>query len=152
MFLPSAFFVILLVLLLARLPRGAFVVIASVLIVLGSIRTVTYAARWNDRLTLYETSLREQPHSIRLHMLLAHELMERGRLDEAAAVAARGREEMPDYPDIWIQSAVIAMQDGKLDDADAFLNKSLDIKPTFKALGWQEKLSKLRSATTAPNR
>src|SRR5204862_1560318 len=112
-----------------------------ILLLLGSIRTFTYARQWNDRLTFYQTSLAEQPRSIRLYMLLASELMSQNRLKEASEVMDRARNEMPNYNEVWIQSGVIALARGRLDEADAFLDHALQLKPNFKAAGWKEKVS-----------
>jgi predicted Zn-dependent protease len=92
----------------------------------------------------------EQPNSIRLYMLTASELMSQKRLDEAADVAKRGRELMPDYHEIWIQSGVIALEAGKLDDADMFLDRALNLKPGFKAGAWKDKVAQRRRELPTP--
>src|SRR5581483_9668598 len=80
LYLPSAFFLVLVGLGAARLPRGATVAAMALLLSMASLRTMTYARGWNDRLAFYEASLRDQPQSIQLYILAANEAVERGRL------------------------------------------------------------------------
>jgi protein O-mannosyl-transferase len=129
MYIPSIFFILLVSWWLMRLPRRAVVVIASIVLLLASVRTVSYAARWTDRLALYEYSLEQQPRSIRIHMLVISELQSRGRLEEAEQSAARAREVEPQYWSIWVQSALIAMELGKFDEAEAFLTRAMELSP-----------------------
>src|SRR5205823_3758608 len=103
-YIPSMFFVMIIAALLARLRRGLMITFASIFLVLASVRTVTYAAQWNDRLTLYETSLARQPNSIRLHLLFAEELRNRQDFDQAERVLAEAREMLPDYYRLWLDS------------------------------------------------
>jgi tetratricopeptide (TPR) repeat protein len=147
MYLPSAFFVLYAATLLSRLPRGAMVAIATIAIVAGSVQTVTYARRWNDRLSFYEWAAREQPDAIRLHMLLMGELKAQRRLDEAAAEADRARELLPNYDEIWIHSADIAMERGRFDEAESFLDRAMHIRPSLKIDSWMQNLRKRRAAT-----
>jgi len=150
MYLPSVFFVILIAVGLQELPRISFAAIGTIILIATSLKTFSYARRWNDRLSFYQTALEEQPRSIRLYMLTASELMSQKRLDEAADVVARGRELMPDYHEIWIQSGVIALEAGKLDDADAYLDHALQLKPGFKAGAWKDKVAQRRRELQAP--
>jgi len=102
MFLPSAFFLMFVAVLLARLPRKLMIGVTSVLVIAGAVQSVSYAHRWNDRLSFYQWAAATQPNAIRLHMLLVGELKTVGRLDDAAAEAARERELMPNYDELWI--------------------------------------------------
>ena len=84
MYLPSAFVAMLLAVALSRISIKIAAPLLSVVIALYALRSITYAAAWNDRLSFYDISLREQPDSIRLHILLANEYRLRGQFDEAA--------------------------------------------------------------------
>jgi len=147
MYLPSVFFVIFIAIMLIRMPPRAAVVTATILLSFASIRTFSYARRWNDRLIFYQTSLSEQPRSIRLYMLLASELMSQNRLKEASEVMDRARHEMPNYNELWIQSGVIALARDRFDEADTFLDHALQLKPNLKAAAWKQKVSQKRAAT-----
>jgi hypothetical protein len=148
MYLPSMFFILLIAMLLANLPRGAMVVIASIAIVGGSMQTFSYARRWNDRLTFYAWAAQQQPQAIRLHMLLMGELKEQGRLAEAAAEAERARALLPEYDEIWIHSADIAMAEGHWEEAQRYLDRAMQLRPSLKTQGWMENLTKRRAAAT----
>ena len=53
------------------------------------------ALRWNHRLEFYQICLRQQPRSIRLHLLLAEELRKSGRLGEARGILMDARRITP---------------------------------------------------------
>jgi hypothetical protein len=153
MYLPSAFVVLIVAIGLAKLPQHTAVAATVVLCVLGVARSITYAARWNDRLLFYELSSREQPQSIRLRMLIAHELLTLGRLDEAADVAQRARELLPEYHEVWIQSSDIAAALGRFDEAEAHLREAIRVTPRSgniaKAAERIERLNRMRATTGA---
>jgi hypothetical protein len=153
MYLPSAFFLIYVAMLLARLPKWVVIAFCGIAIVAASVRTFSYARRWNDRLSFYEWAAQSQPKSIRLRMLIIAELMSQGRLDEAAAEAAKARQLLPQYHEIWIQSADVDMKLGRLDEAEAFLKHAIRIAPRGvninKATGRLEVLSEKRAAATS---
>jgi tetratricopeptide (TPR) repeat protein len=85
---------------------------------------------WNDRLTFYRYCVQQNPKAIRLYMLLADEQMKRNDLEGAQATDAAGRALQGDYWDIYCQSAIVAERLGKLDEADAFLARAMDIRPS----------------------
>jgi protein O-mannosyl-transferase len=132
-YIPSMFFVIIVAAALTRLRRRLMITLTSILLILASARTVTYAAQWNDRLTLYQTSLARQPNSIRLHLLLAEELRNRRNYDEAERVLAEAREMLPDYYRLWLDSAVLAYTAGRDDDARRFILKAADLRPSIRS-------------------
>src|SRR5258706_6067372 len=90
LYLPSAFVLILVAMALARLPRRAMTVVVTILLITWSVRTVTYAARWNDLLTFYRRSIEENPKSARLRVLLGRQLIDRGAVAGGAAVGGGG--------------------------------------------------------------
>ncbi len=149
MYLPSVFFILLVVIIASWLPKRLLIGFATIVLLAASWRTFTYARQWNDRLNFYQASLAQQPKAIRLYMLVASELMSQHKLDEAAAVVASGREVMPDYNEIWLQSGVIALEQNRFDEADAYIDHAIHLKPNLKGLGWKEKVAH-RRATTNP--
>ncbi len=124
------------------------ILIATAAIVAGSIRTVTYAAQWNDRLHFYESASQQQPRSVRLHMLVAVESLSRGKLDEAKEADRLGRESLPNYEQVWIQSAQVAMVRGEFADAQRDLEEAGNIKPGSTG-GWMQKLHEMEQAAQA---
>jgi protein O-mannosyl-transferase len=146
MYLPSAFLMIAASIILTRLPRSLCILITTIAIVLGSIRTFTYAREWNDRLRFYELTSAAQPKSVRLHMLVAVESLSQGKMGEAKEADRAGRESLPDYPDVWIQSATIALAAGEFDEADVYLKRAMEIQPSVKATHWQARVAEARAA------
>jgi hypothetical protein len=146
LYLPSAFVLILAAMALARLPGRIVFALLPVLLLALVVRTVTYAARWNDRLAFYEASVRENPAAVRLRVLLATELIERHRLDDADAVVRQGLALVPEYWGLWSLSGRIALEQGRLDDAKAAIERAWERHPFIpELLGLQGKLDELRA-------
>ncbi|MBC8109224.1 MAG: hypothetical protein H7Z14_21740 [Anaerolineae bacterium] len=149
MYLPSAFFLILVAIIASR--SRSLRIALTIVIVLFSVRTITYAGRWNDRRSFYEYSIAHQPDSIRLRMLLIAELQREKKLDEADRVAADARALLPEYDEIWIQSADLASARGEFDRAEEYLNRAMTIRPSNKAAGRLQQLYEERAkAATQP--
>jgi hypothetical protein len=151
MYLPSAFALILVSLLLARIRGRVLLPIFAIILALASARTATYAWRWNDRLRLYSSSLAENPKSIRLHMLKAYELMEQRHYAESEEILAEARQMLPEYYSLWMQSALLAERQQHWDQASHYLDEAIKrmINPTV-AILQKENLSQLREASTKP--
>ena len=116
-YLTSAFVILLIAMALSRLPARVGIAIGCVVLSAASLRTVTYAWRWNDDLRLFSLSRAEHPDSIYLHVLEASTRCDRGDLDGAERVAAAGRKLQPKSQNIWAVSARIAKARG--DDSAA---------------------------------
>jgi len=129
MYLPSAFLLIWASIYLARLRAPTLAAVLTVLLVLGGVRTVSYAARWNNRYQFYLTSLAEQPRSVRLYELVISEDINSGDLKEAARLAAEGRRVAPDYWNIWSVSGQIAEKQGDLDTAYTMYKTAFKLEP-----------------------
>jgi tetratricopeptide (TPR) repeat protein len=71
------------------------------------------------------------------------------QFDLAAAAAERGRENVGDYYDIWVQSAQIDMARGRFDSAQQYLDRAMKLRPSNKVQGWMEELGRERAATQA---
>jgi len=146
MYLPSAFFLILIAIIAVRWRASQIAI--CIVIALFSVRTITYAKRWNDRQSFYEYSIARQPDSIRLRMLLIAELESQGRLDTADRVASEARDLLPEYDEIWIQSADVASARGDFDRAESYLDQAMKIRPSNKAAGRMQQLNDQRAAAT----
>jgi hypothetical protein len=149
-YIPSAFLLILVGAGAARLPGKTPIVLVTAVVGLFSLRTITYEIRWNDTLPFYATSLAEQPESIRLRILLADEYRRRGDLASAERVVSEAREKLPEYWDVWLQSAQIAMDQGKFDEAEAYLSRASRISRPRADL-WSQELARRRMAATRQN-
>jgi hypothetical protein len=151
LYLPSAFVLILAAMGLSRLPERIGRTLAFVLIAALAVRAWTYADHWRDRLSFYERSVRENPASVRLRVLLATELIDRHRLDDANDVVSQGLRLVPEYWGLWSLSARVAIEQGRLDDANVALKRAWQNRPFIpELLGLQERLDQKRRATTQP--
>jgi tetratricopeptide (TPR) repeat protein len=150
MYLPSAFFLMLIALPLARLPRRPRVVLVAVLLVTGALRSVTYARLWNDRLTLFAAALAQQPRSSQLHMLLIQELLNRGNLPAAQQLADRATRAFPDYGPVWIQRADIELQAGQLESAQQSLSRAFVLSPSLAVGVMQQEVAQQLAAKHPP--
>ncbi len=151
MYIPSAFFLVLVARLLTRLPPRAFVGIATIVIVLFSLRSFTYARRWNEPLRLFEVARREEPHNGRLMLLVAAERQKDGDLEGADGAALAARESFADYWRTWLLSADIAVDQGRFDAAQDYLSESMRLRPGPFTAPIQQKLdARRKAATTQP--
>lgn len=129
-YLPSAFFLILLAIPIAKLPGRAWIALLIVLLILACIRTFTYVRRWNDRPAFYEYSLRQQPQSLKLHLLVAFEDLQADRLDDAQQLMRRTQAIYPDYWELWKMSAAIDEREGDWDAAVKDWQRAQDLEPS----------------------
>ena len=151
MYLPSASFCIAAAVLLARLPsRRAMIATAATIIVLFSLRTVVYAARWNDPPRLFSVAIDQHPRAIRLYLLLSEELQRRGDPERAADALARGREIEPGYYRVWLNSAKLALTMQQPDRALAFAREAQRLTPTVEGQNLINAAFRAVTATTRP--
>jgi hypothetical protein len=149
MYSPSIFACILMAMLLARLPRRAMMATATLVIVLYSARTIVYAWQWNDRLRLYNATATAWPDSGRLELLRGEELGQRGRYDDALASLARARELEPKYYRVYLTSAAVARDAGRLDLAEQFALEAHRLNPTLGGLAMLNDIQARKAATTS---
>ena len=102
----------------------------SLVLLLLSARTLTYAARWNRPTELFATALAQEPRSIRLYLLLAEEQQRNGDPPAARRTLARGREIAPNYHRVWLNSARLEMDAGDYDAALRFAQEAQRVQPT----------------------
>jgi hypothetical protein len=134
MYLPSVFFCIVVAALLARIPsRRAMIVIVAIVASLLTVRTVTYAGRWNDPPKLFRAAIERHPHAVRLYLLLSEELHRRGDADGADEALARGRAIAPDYYRVWLNSAHLAMAMRQPERALHFAREAHRLNPTLES-------------------
>lgn len=151
-YLPSAFFILLIALWMIRWPRSLLAGFVAVLVVLGCVRSFTYAQRWNDRIGFYESALRDQPKAIRLYILLSEAQMHAGQLDQAKEVIQRGCELAPDYWQLWRMRGTIAIERGEFDDALQSFDRAWALTRNLEIVTWQSELGRRMAATQPTTR
>jgi hypothetical protein len=139
MYLPSVFFVIIVAVLLARLPRRAMIGVATIIVALFSLRTLTYARRWNDALAFYEYAATVEPRSMKATLLAAQERSSRGDLDAAERWVRQAVAIDPNYDDAWLKLAGVLIDKGDFDGAQTAIDRAKAIRMTNE-VGKYEKL------------
>jgi hypothetical protein len=153
MYLPSVFLLILLAFAIAKLPRTPQIILLVIVLALASLRTVTYARQWNDRLALDQRQADENPNSVNLQFLLAYEQMNRGDARSARVYLQRAREIAPDYWLTWVASARAAVMLHDFDTAENYLNTAWHLKiivPTAIIKARQDLAESRRAYSTQP--
>ncbi len=148
-YLPSAFFLILISMALAKVSWKLLAPLVTCLLLLGSLRTFTYARLWNDKIRLFETTLAHHPDSIRLYLLLANEYRDHGQYAKAKAVLDRAAEHLPNYWEIWLQAGVNALKAGDLDDAERYILRAMKLQPGPATSYWLTQIEARRATTRA---
>jgi hypothetical protein len=128
-YIPSAFVLILVAAALARLPNRGLVPTLVILLSLYSLRAFTYAAQWRDRLFFYETAVRDNPRAVRLHVILARELLARGKLDRAREVVEKGLAVSTEDWRLCVAAAQVAIAQERWDDARAAMKQAWNKDP-----------------------
>ncbi len=152
LYLPSAFFLILLAIPLSRLPAGPLAIMLAVLLTLASVRTVTYARLFENRARLYGYVAQSQPDSMQAHVMWAVELHERDDLTGADRIMRDVRRRFPEYSHVWSYSALVAMEMGRLDEAERYLDEAekwLGKESPDLPRGLRDKLFNYRAAAAA---
>ena len=133
---------------ISRVPARAIVQVMAILQLLASIRTFTYARRWNDRLVLYGNAVRDQPGAVRMAMMYSWEQYQRGDPAGAVKTLAAARQMMPGYATIWTFSAALALEMNDLGAADEYLRRAESIEPSMRTVALEDQLAKKRAAAT----
>ncbi len=129
MYLPSVFFLILVAMALAKLPAKMWGSLLIVLLMLACIRTWTYVRRWNDRDAFYEYALKEQPQSLKIHLLVSDADYQEGRLAAARLVMDDAISIYPDYWELWKMCALIDSKAGDWNKAAADWKRAFELHP-----------------------
>jgi hypothetical protein len=146
MYVPSAFFCILVALGISKFRPRVQVVTMSILLILASARTLSYAWQWNHPETLFRATLKHSPRSVRVHLLLAEELQRPRRLAEADAVMAEAREQFPGYWKVWEESVAIALDADDVAAAHRFYERGVAASPMMQLSSVGKQLAARRAA------
>jgi hypothetical protein len=151
-YLPSAFFLIIIGIFLAYLPGKIRGVLMGIVLILASIRTFTAARDWNHPLILFQHGLAAQPQSVQLHLLVSQEYHKHGDIGAANATLDDLCRQYPDYWRAWMFRAMEDMDDGNLTDADASLKRAKKLKSDPLLLGVFGRLADLQQSRAVPAR
>jgi hypothetical protein len=151
LYLPSAFFLILLAVGLARLPRMALIPVLAIALSLGAWRTFTYASLWNDPIRLYETNMRDFPGSILIHRLVIDTHLRDGRPDEAWEAARQFLAHLPGAWEAYADSAIAAAARGDFVEAERLLKIAWDLHPELPVANAAERVEQFRRESLNSN-
>ena len=136
---------------MAKLPTRPLVATIIVILTLATIRTFTYARRWNDRLTLYECAVRDQPGAVRMYMMLAAEYLERGENQKAIQTIQRAQQVTPNYARLWTFSAAVALKLNDLEAAQRYIERAGALEPSMQVAAVEQQIAEKRAATQKSN-
>jgi predicted Zn-dependent protease len=144
-YLPSAFFLMLIGTLIAHLPLKPRAILLTIVLTLASIRTVTAAREWNHPLILFQHALANQPQSPQLRILLSRQYHEIGNLTAANSTLRQACDMYPDYWRLWMYRAIQDMDDGNLPDADISVKRAIKLKGDPSLIPVADRLEKLKA-------
>jgi hypothetical protein len=151
-YIPSAFLLILAARAIARLPTRMLTPAVALILAIYSLRTITYAAQWHDRLSFYESALAQNPRAIRLHVILSRELLAKGDLHRARSVIDHGLSISGEDWRLWVAAAQVAIAQRRLDDAKHDIDQAWMKDPFVGDMLYLERLLNEAKAATQPNR
>ena len=125
MYLPSIFFILLVGIGAARLPRAIAITLLVPIALVASVRSFTYARLWNDPEKLYRYTLAIHPESERAALLLSNTYLKRGDWDRARITASEISRRFPQRWEpygLWMDALEGA---GQIDQAIAVADEGL---------------------------
>ncbi len=148
-YLPSAFFLIVIAVVVSYLPLKLRCIGVAIVLGLMSLRTVTFARYWNQPTVLFEHALAAEPKSIQLTILLSQRYNDHGKTQEALAMMKGLCNRYPDYWALWMYRTAEDIDAGRIEDAKLSLTRALKLKADPKLWRLGDELGKL-IATTRP--
>ena len=146
-YLPSAFFLMIIGTLIARIAPRPRAVIVLVLLAISAAKTFTSARTWNHPTALFQAGIEAQPRSIQLRFLLAQEYHARGDYDAADAAIAGACDIYPNYWRVWYQRGLEATNDDRFAAAEKYLNIATKLNPNPMIASATDRLREMKSTT-----
>jgi protein O-mannosyl-transferase len=150
MYLPSVFVVMIMAHWIAMAPRRVAATLVVFVALLGTLRTTTYIAQWNDRLAFYTYSAAIQPTGPQAAVLVSEELQARGDLLTALHWARQATDRAPRYERYWNYRAKLAIDAGQFVEARDCIQRGMQIRDTFQAPLLLGLLYERQGASTQP--
>jgi Flp pilus assembly protein TadD len=122
------------------------------LLALGALRTVSYVRLWDDRERIYAYAADTQPRSIRVRLLLGHELTQRQAYVEAERVLREAAALAPTYDGAYFQLAAMELHRGDFDRAAAFVGQARAIRMSMRAEMALREIDRAREVAAAATR
>lgn len=126
-YLPSAFLAMAVGVIVVKAPHRHWAPIVVVVVVAMSVRTVTYAARWNHPIAFWQQAVIDQPQSSKVYYTLGTLYEKRHEWRAAADIYARECKVVPDYWKAWNRRALVALHRNRLTDAQQYVSHALAI-------------------------
>lgn len=138
MYLPSAFFVMIVARWMSRLRPRAILVLLTSISVLFTIRSVTYAFQWNDKLRLYRYAAEVEPRALKAVQLVLREYLDGNQPDAAEPWAMRAIDIAPERDDVYLQLASVRIEQQRFAEARELVRKAQDLNPAGKASAYYQ--------------
>ncbi|MFO8048169.1 MAG: hypothetical protein R6U29_03970, partial [Desulfosudaceae bacterium] len=115
--------------LVARLKFSrAFVLIFTAIIVAALLTRTCYQVNyWRDSLSLYKRTLAVTENNYLMHDYAGIELVQQGKIDLAFPYFKKAIAINPDYPDAYFSAGTYLLFHGRLDKAEKYLRRSLEL-------------------------
>lgn len=117
MYLPSAFFLLVVAMGVARMPRAMALTLTIALTIAGSVLAFNYARLWNTPEALFRQCIKNQPGAERGYDLLFRQLSLRGDWTDAREVARAAEKAVPESDRPYAMLIDADVQLGDADDA-----------------------------------
>jgi tetratricopeptide (TPR) repeat protein len=101
----------------------------SMIIVLLSLATIMRNGVWQDKIFFWRDVVSKSPGKARAHRSLGGNLVELGKLEEAAREYAIAAKLQPAYTDAYIGLGTVAMGQNRAEDALEYFNVALSLEP-----------------------
>lgn len=144
MYLPSAFFLLIVARWLTRLPSRVSGGLVAIIVVMCCVRSVTYAVRWNDRLGFYTYAAGVEPRSLKAVQLAMQEYLDRGEFASAKVWGERALEISPNSDDAMLRLAMVHIELGTYDVAEQLIDQAQHLNPAGNASVYRETLEQRR--------
>ena len=124
------------------LPCAPLMLIAATLGACSVARIWTRNRDWRDDQTLYETTLKDEPHAVLIRVNLGAVYANQGKLRQAKTEWLRAAQESPQFGFAWTNLAMIAIHENDLASAESYLQHAFESRPVTSA--YYEKYAMLR--------
>ena len=133
MYLPSAFFLLIAAIFLAKLPGRIGTAVVALLIAAGCVRTFTYIRHWDSRAGFYDYSIEAQPRSVKIRLLDGEYYLENGHMDinKALSEFEVATQLAPDDPNSWDAMGLAEEKAENWSEAYEYYKRAYKLQPSM---------------------